>query len=166
LQLGIPSNVNIILQWVRTIHTYADGASQSFLNVTTADAADIKNRVQVQRRGCSWDYGFDLSTRAALWVCWLAEPALVSLPVQRLTLLRSTCDARTCCSCMQVMFRPRLVPPCSIRDTMSDPEPAIAVQLRGQNLVPFTFDKQVLLLETLISIWRCVNRFRPYLRNL
>ena len=47
-QLGVPASVNTILQWVRTIHTYSDGTSQSFLNVTTADAADIRNRVQVQ----------------------------------------------------------------------------------------------------------------------
>ena len=52
LQLGVPFDVNIILQWVRTIHTYANNADQSFLNVTTADAADIKNRVQVLHRGC------------------------------------------------------------------------------------------------------------------
>ena len=31
------------------------------------------------------------------------------------------------------------------------------VQLRGRNLVPFTFDKQVLLLETMYAIWRCAG---------
>ena len=31
----------------------------------------------------------------------------------------------------------------------------LAVQLRGHGLVPFFFDKQVLLMETLLHIWRC-----------
>ena len=30
----------------------------------------------------------------------------------------------------------------------------VSPQLRGHNLVPFTFDKQILLLETLFNIWR------------
>ena len=34
------------------------------------------------------------------------------------------------------------------------------MQLRGQNLVPFTFDKQVLLLETMYAIWRCDHSLR------
>ena len=29
------------------------------------------------------------------------------------------------------------------------------MQLRGYDLVPFFFDKQVLLMETLLGIWRC-----------
>ena len=34
---------------------------------------------------------------------------------------------------------------------------SLHMQLRGRNLVPFTFDKQTLLLETLYAIWRCVH---------
>ncbi len=35
------------------------------------------------------------------------------------------------------------------------------MQLRGFNLVPFTFDKQVLLLETLLHLWTCASLSSP-----
>ena len=44
-----------------------------------------------------------------------------------------------------------LSPCCSVRTTCI----LLFPQLRGRNLVPFTFDKQVLLLETMFAIWRC-----------
>jgi len=49
-QLGVPSAVDIIIQYGRTLHTYSPSGNQSFLNVTTVDVADIKNCVRVQSR--------------------------------------------------------------------------------------------------------------------
>ena len=41
-------------------------------------------------------------------------------------------------------------------DSDTDNRCAVFAQLHGQNLVPFYFDKQTLLLETLHDIWMCV----------
>lgn len=48
MQLGVPSAVDIIIQYGRTLHSYSPASNQSFLNVTTVDVADVKNRVQVR----------------------------------------------------------------------------------------------------------------------
>ena len=50
MQLGVPSNVDIIIQYGRTVHTYSATGNQSFLNVTTVDVANVKSRVQVPAR--------------------------------------------------------------------------------------------------------------------
>ncbi len=39
------------------------------------------------------------------------------------------------------------------------------MQLRGFNLVPFTFDKQVLLMETLLHLWTCALSRHPRKRH-
>ena len=52
--------------------------------------------------------------------------------------------------------RPAILPPPTIHARRADSRAMSLAQLRGRNLVPFTFDKQVLLLETMYAIWRCV----------
>ena len=146
VQLGVPAN--ILLQDSFTTASYSPAADQTALNVTVLDTASIRSTIQVRgtKALClaAMTNGGDLMCVASqLWKNNYACLGLASSGRACLELL-----SRRACAILLLYVRRCFGLLLLTRFAL------LVAQLRGPSLVPFTFDKQVLLLETLFAIWR------------